>query len=48
MNAAIREYRRLIRLHALLAEAEQWTLGAEIKAAKIRAYVEIEAAQVRR
>ncbi len=48
MKQAIREYRELVAIQARMPAEEQWKLGEAIKAAKCRAYVEIEAAQVRR
>jgi hypothetical protein len=39
---AIREYRARIALQATLPASDAWTLGAEIKRAKLAAYVELE------
>jgi hypothetical protein len=47
-QAAIKNYRQLVALQAKLPANRQWELGAAIKAAKAQAYVEIEAAQVRK
>ena len=43
-KAAARHYRHLIALQATLSPERAWELGGEIRAAKLCAYVELEAA----
>ena len=44
---AIKEYRALCALQARMPADQQWTMGKAIKAAKVRAYVELEARSIK-